>query len=34
MLQQTRVDAVIPLWTFLDWFPTVTDLAQAPEENS
>ena len=33
MLQQTRVDTVIPYYErFLDWFPTVTDLAQAPEE--
>ena len=33
MLQQTRVDTVIPYYErFLDWFPTVADLAQAPEE--
>ena len=33
MLQQTRVDTVIPYYErFLDWFPTVIDLAQAPEE--
>lgn len=33
MLQQTRVDTVIPYYErFLDWFPTVSDLAQAPEE--
>ena len=33
MLQQTRVDPVIPYYErFLDWFPTVADLAQAPEE--
>ena len=33
MLQQTRVDTVIPYYDrFLDWFPTVADLAQAPEE--
>ena len=33
MLQQTRVDTVIPYYErFLNWFPTVADLAQAPEE--
>ena len=33
MLQQTRVDTVIPYYErFLAWFPTVADLAQAPEE--
>ena len=33
MLQQTRVDTVIPYYKrFLDWFPTIADLAQAPEE--
>ena len=33
MLQQTRVDTVIPYYErFLDWFPTVADLAQTPEE--
>lgn len=33
MLQQTRVDTVIPYYErFLDWFSTVADLAQAPEE--
>ena len=33
MLQQTRVDTVIPYYErFLDCFPTVADLAQAPEE--
>ena len=33
MLQQTRVDTVIPYYErFLDWFPTVADLAQASEE--
>ena len=33
MLQQTRVDTVIPYYErFLDWFPTVAELAQAPEE--
>lgn len=33
MLQQTRVDTVIPYYErFLDWFPTIADLAQAPEE--
>ncbi|EUB25898.1 A/G-specific adenine glycosylase [Streptococcus sp. AS20] len=33
MLQQTRVDMVIPYYErFLDWFPTVKDLAIAPEE--
>lgn len=33
MLQQTRVDTVIPYYErFLGWFPTVADLAQAPED--
>ena len=33
MLQQTRVDTVIPYYErFLDWFPTVESLAAAPEE--
>ena len=33
MLQQTRVDTVIPYYErFLNWFPTVADLAHAPEE--
>ena len=33
MLQQTRVDIVIPYYErFLDWFPTVESLADAPEE--
>ena len=33
MLQQTRVDTVIPYYErFLDWFPTVEILANAPEE--
>ena len=33
MLQQTRVDTVIPYYeSFLDWFPTIKDLANAPEE--
>ena len=33
MLQQTRVDTVIPYYErFLDWFPTVAELALAPEE--
>ena len=33
MLQQTRVDTVIPYYErFLDWFPTVESLAKAPEE--
>ena len=33
MLQQTRVDTVIPYYErFLDWFPSVADLAQAPED--
>lgn len=33
MLQQTRVDTVIPYWhRFLDKFPTVKALAEAPEE--
>ena len=33
MLQQTRVDTVIPYYErFLDWFPTVESLANAPED--
>ena len=33
MLQQTRVDTVIPYYErFLDWFPTIEDLANAPEK--
>jgi len=33
MLQQTRVDTVIPYYErFLDWFSTVESLANAPEE--
>lgn len=33
MLQQTRVDTVIPYYErFLDWFPTVESLAIAPED--
>lgn len=33
MLQQTRVDTVIPYYErFLSWFPTVKDLSQASEE--
>ena len=33
MLQQTRVDTVIPYYErFLDWFPTVESLANATEE--
>ena len=33
MLQQTRVDTVIPYYErFLEWFPTVESLANAPEE--
>ena len=33
MLQQTRVDTVIPYYErFLDWFPSVEVLAKAPEE--
>ena len=33
MLQQTRVDTVIPYYErFLDWFPTVEALANAPEQ--
>ena len=33
MLQQTRVDTVIPYYErFLEWFPTVECLANAPEE--
>ncbi|MNZ52553.1 putative A/G-specific adenine glycosylase YfhQ [compost metagenome] len=34
MLQQTRVDTVIPYFNrFIERFPTITDLAQAPEED-
>ena len=33
MLQQTRVDTVIPYYErFLEWFPTIESLANAPEE--
>lgn len=33
MLQQTRVDTVIPYYErFLNWFPTINNLANAPEE--
>lgn len=33
MLQQTQVITVIPYYErFLDWFPTIKDLAEAPEE--
>ncbi|WML43065.1 A/G-specific adenine glycosylase [Neobacillus sp. PS3-40] len=33
MLQQTRVDTVIPYFNrFIDWFPTIDDLAKAEEE--
>ena len=33
MLQQTRVDTVIPYYErFLEWFPTVESIANAPEE--
>ena len=33
MLQQTRVETVIPYWErFLDRLPTIDDLAEAPEE--
>ncbi|MEW4353778.1 A/G-specific adenine glycosylase [Streptococcus pneumoniae] len=33
MLQQTRVDTVIPYYErFLSWFPEIKDLAEAPEE--
>ena len=33
MLQQTQVQTVIPYYDrFLEWFPTVEDLANAPEE--
>lgn len=33
MLQQTRVEAVIPYWhRFLEQFPTIAALAEAPEE--
>jgi A/G-specific adenine glycosylase len=33
MLQQTRVDTVIPYFNrFVEWFPTIEDLAQADED--
>ena len=33
MLQQTRVDTVIPYFNrFIDWFPTIEDLADADED--
>ncbi|WP_040206458.1 A/G-specific adenine glycosylase [Neobacillus jeddahensis] len=33
MLQQTRVDTVIPYFNrFVDWFPTINDLADADED--
>ncbi|WP_251552008.1 A/G-specific adenine glycosylase [Neobacillus muris] len=33
MLQQTRVDSVIPYFNrFIDWFPTIEDLAEADED--
>ncbi|WP_042454979.1 A/G-specific adenine glycosylase [Neobacillus dielmonensis] len=33
MLQQTRVDTVIPYFNrFIDWFPTIEDLAEADED--
>lgn len=33
MLQQTRVDTVIPYFNrFIDWFPTIDDLAEAEED--
>ncbi|MFC4801192.1 A/G-specific adenine glycosylase [Neobacillus sp. GCM10023253] len=33
MLQQTRVDTVIPYFNrFIDWFPTIDDLAEADED--
>lgn len=33
MLQQTRVDTVIDYYyRFMDWFPTIQDLAEAPDE--
>lgn len=33
MLQQTQVDTVIPYYyRFIDWFPTISALADAPEE--
>jgi A/G-specific adenine glycosylase len=33
MLQQTRVDTVIPFYNrFMDWFPTIEDFADADEE--
>ncbi|WHY78787.1 A/G-specific adenine glycosylase [Neobacillus sp. WH10] len=33
MLQQTRVDTVIPYFNrFIDWFPTINDLAEADED--
>ena len=35
MLQQTRVDTVIPYYErFLDWFPTVADLASPQHAES
>lgn len=34
MLQQTRVDTVIPYFQrFIERFPTIADLAEAPEED-
>ncbi|MBX4221162.1 A/G-specific adenine glycosylase, partial [Enterococcus lactis] len=33
MLQQTRVDTVIDyFYSFMEWFPTIEELATAPEE--
>ncbi len=33
MLQQTRVDTVIDyFYRFMEWFPTIEELANAPEE--
>ena len=33
MLQQTRVDTVIDyFYRFMEWFPTIEELATAPEE--
>ena len=33
MLQQTRVDTVIDyFYRFMEWFPTIQDLAEAPDD--
>lgn len=35
MLQQTRVDTVIPYFNrFMEWFPTIEDFAEADEEKA